>query len=69
MLMQAARPSYSVVATVVSDGHQCQPSRFSAEAKGVPVLPSGIGGMGGRRNGPAGSPARPETPIMRSFSS
>jgi hypothetical protein len=67
--MQAARPSYSVVATVVSDGHQCQPSRFIAWAKRVPVLPSGIGGMPGFRGGTLGSPARPETPIMRSFSS
>ena len=67
-LMQGARPSYSVVATVVSDGHQCQPSRFIARAQAMPVRPSGIGGIGGSRGGTPGSPARPDTPIMRSFS-
>src|ERR1700722_8000919 len=59
-LMQAARPSYSVVAMEVSDGHQCQPSLFIACAYRMPVLPSGIGGIGGSRDGTPGSPARPD---------
>ena len=46
-LMHGARPSYSVVAIAVSDGHQCQPSLFIARAKRAPVLPSGSGGIGG----------------------
>ena len=46
-LMHGARPSYSVVATEVSDGHQCQPSLFIAWANLVPLLPSGSGGIGG----------------------
>jgi hypothetical protein len=56
----------STVATVVSDGHQCQPSRFIALASIAPERPSGSGGFLG---GTPGSPARPETPIIRSFSS
>ena len=66
--MHGARPSYSVVAIALSDGHQCQPSVFIAFAYRAPVLPSGSGGIGGCLGGYAGSPARPETPIMRSFS-
>ena len=31
-LMHFARPSYSVVATAISEGHQCQPSLFIARA-------------------------------------
>jgi hypothetical protein len=31
-LMHGARPSYSVVAIALSDGHQCQPSLFIAWA-------------------------------------
>jgi hypothetical protein len=46
-LMHGARPSYSTVATEVSDGHQCQPSLFIATANLVPLLPSGSGGIGG----------------------
>jgi hypothetical protein len=39
-----------------------------AFANSVPDLPSGSGGIGGCVGGKAGSPAKPETPIMRSFS-
>src|ERR1700684_3763722 len=46
-LMHGARPSYSVVATEVSDGHQCQPSLFIACASRAPLLPKGSGGIGG----------------------
>src|SRR5258708_994653 len=46
-LMHLARPSYSVVATAISDGHQCQPSLFVAGAYRVPVLPGGTGGIVG----------------------
>ena len=67
-LMHGARPSYSVVATAASDGHQCQPSRFIAWANRAPDLPSGSGGIGGCLGGLPGSPARPDTPVMRSFS-
>ena len=31
-LMHGARPSYSVVAIALSDGHQCQPNLFIAWA-------------------------------------
>jgi hypothetical protein len=34
-----------------------------------PESPSGCGGIGGRVSGERGSPDRPETPIIRSFSS
>jgi len=57
-----------VVATVVSDGHQCQPSLFMAWPSSAPERPSGCGGIGGSVGGKAGSPDNPETPIMRSFS-
>ena len=46
-LMHGARPSYSVVAIALSDGHQCQPSWFIVCAILVPDLPSGRGGIGG----------------------
>src|SRR5215469_9019385 len=46
-LMHLARPSYSVVATAMSDGHQCHPNLFMARAYRVPVFPSGTGGMVG----------------------
>src|SRR5271155_988092 len=46
-LMHGARPSYSVVATAMSDGHQCQPSWFIARAYRVPVFPNGTGGIVG----------------------
>ena len=69
-LMHAARPSYSVVAMVVSDGHQCQPSLFRPVASLAPPLPSGSGGIArAGRGGLAGSPAMPETPIIASFRS
>ena len=45
--MQGARPSYSVVAIALSDGHQCQPSRFIVWPILAPLLPSGSGGIGG----------------------
>jgi hypothetical protein len=57
-----------VVATVVSDGHQCQPSLFMAVPMMAPDRPSGCGGIGGSVNGESGSPDNPDTPIMRSFS-
>ena len=44
--MQGARPSYSVVAIAVSDGHQCQPSPFIVCAILAPDLPNGSGGIG-----------------------
>ena len=44
-------PSYSVVATAISDGHQCQPSLFIANAYRVPVFPNGTGGMVGSCGG------------------
>src|ERR1700753_3771478 len=58
-----------MVATVVSDGHQCQPSLFMALPMIGPDNPSGCGGIGGCVNGERGSPDKPETPIIRSFSS
>src|SRR4051794_16820301 len=54
---------------VESEGHQCQPSWFMALPNLAPDLPSGSGGIGGCFGGLAGSPARPETPMMRSFCS
>src|ERR1700729_3509199 len=46
-LMHGARPSYSVVAMALSDGHQCQPSWFIVLPIFAPDLPNGSGGMGG----------------------
>ena len=40
-----ARPSYSWVAIAESDGHQCQPSSFSARPSSMPVRPSASGGI------------------------
>src|SRR3954463_4069142 len=50
-LMHLARPSYSLVAIAMSDGHQCQPSLFIACAQRVPVLPSETGGSVGSCDG------------------
>src|ERR1700755_1008793 len=50
-LMHLARPLYSVVATEMSDGHQCQPSWFLAFAWRLPLLPSGTGGSVGSCGG------------------
>jgi hypothetical protein len=58
-----------MVATVVSDGHQCQPSLFMALAISGPESPSGWGGIGGWVSGDSGSPDNPDTPIILSFSS
>src|SRR5438128_4356516 len=58
-----------MVATVVSDGHQCQPSLFMALPMSGPDSPSGCGGIGGCVSGDIGSPDRPDTPMIRSFSS
>src|SRR5690349_4562405 len=68
-LMQGARPSCSWVAIALSDGHQCQPSLLNPFARVVPSLPSGTGGSGTSFGGYAGSPPRPETPIMRALTS
>src|ERR1700739_2415702 len=43
-LIHLPRPSYSMVATAMSDGHQCQPSWLIARAYRVPVFPRGTGG-------------------------
>ena len=66
-LMHGARPSYSCDVTALSDGHQCQPSFSKPAAIVFPLLPSGSGGIVGSWYGYAGSPARPETPIIRSL--
>jgi hypothetical protein len=58
-----------VVATVVSDGHQCQPSSFMALPMIAPDNPSGCCGIGGYVSGDSGSPDSPDVPMMRSFSS
>ena len=50
-LMQPARPSYSVEAIALSDGHQCQPIRLSPLASVAPERPSGSGGMTGSLGG------------------
>ena len=46
-LMQGARPPYSCVAMVLSDGHQCQPSWLKPLPSAMPVRPSGSGGITG----------------------
>ncbi|MGY2934189.1 hypothetical protein ACVWZ6_003791 [Bradyrhizobium sp. GM6.1] len=58
-----------MVATVVSDGHQCQPSLFMVLPMIAPDNPIGCGGIGGCVSGESGSPDRPDVPIIRSFSS
>ncbi|MGY4369021.1 hypothetical protein ACVW1A_005086 [Bradyrhizobium sp. LB1.3] len=58
-----------MVATVVSDGHQCQPRSFMALPMMAPDKPSGCCGIGGCVSGESGSPDRPDVPIIRSFSS
>ena len=52
----------------LSDTHQCQPSLSKPRPMVSPRMPKGKGGVGrGARGGFAGSPARPATPISRSF--
>ncbi len=68
-LMHAARPSYSCVVIALSEGHQCHPSRLNPVARVSPSLPSATGGSGTSFGGYAGSPASPDTPIMRALTS
>jgi hypothetical protein len=68
-LMHGARPSCSTVVMALSDGHQCQPSLLKPRASVSPSLPSVTGGSGTDFGGYAGSPVRPDTPIMCAFTS
>src|SRR5260370_27162868 len=67
-LMHGARPSHSTVAIALSEGHQCQPSLLSPRANVAPDLPSGSGGIIGSCGGYAGSPAKPDPPIISALS-